>query len=52
MNTSAAEHLWKAIEKLWNRIDEHCEKVRNSPLKLGVCTVNPTSSGVGLPLYR
>ncbi len=49
MSASAAERLWKAIEELWNRIDEHCEKVKNSPLKLGACTVNPKHSKVGLP---
>jgi hypothetical protein len=49
MNTSAAEHLWKAIEELWNRVDEHCEKVKNSPFKFGACTVNPKHSRVSLP---
>jgi len=49
MNISAAKRLWKAIEELWNRIDEHCQKVRINPLKLGICTVNPKSSGIGLP---
>ena len=49
MNTSAAERLWKAIEELWNRINEHCEKVKNSPFKFGACTVNPKHSRVSLP---
>lgn len=50
MNTSAAERLWKAIEELWNRIDKHCQKVKNSLFKFGACTVNPKRSGVGLPM--
>jgi len=49
VNIPAAERLWQAVEQLWIRIDEHCEKLKSSPLKLGTCTVNPKRSGIGLP---
>ncbi len=49
MKAPAAERLWKAIERLRISIEDHCQKVINSPLKLGACTVNPKRAGVSLP---